>query len=205
MLSDDSNLEHPKPSMKNHPPTHAASTFIQSFAQGAAFLLISLLTMASASAQTGAAVPAAGGLVEKITLEARGHGPVEKTTRVQNVEGPGAGSSALQVTIPDGTEGKKYRVNAKSAVAGAIAADKPVTLTFMARSPESNKTLVMVHNCATPDRLKLISDVKLTPEWKSYKVTGEKPEAFAAGEGIVDFMMGERPGVIEISDVVLTQ
>ena len=191
--------------MKNHKPAQTASTLVASFVKGGTFALIFLLAIASASAQTSAAAPAAGGLVENITLEARGHGPVEKTTKVQNIEGPEAGLSAIQVTIPEGTEGKKYRVNAKGVIAGAIAADKPVTLTFMARSPESNKMLVMVHNSGNPDRVKLITDTKLTPEWKSYKVKGEKREAFAAGEGVVDFMMGEGPGVIEISNVVLTQ
>ena len=54
-------------------------------------------------------------------------------------------------------------------------------------------------------RIELISDTQLTPEWKPYKLKGTKPEAFPAGEACVDFFMGEKPGVIEISDVVLTQ
>lgn len=163
------------------------------------------ITTVSAEAQPVFASPAAGDLNEKITLEARGHGPVKETTKVQLIEGPEPGSSAIQVTIPEGTEGKKFRVNAKGEVAGAIAADQPVTLTFMARSSGSNRMLVLVHNTANPDRVKLMTDTQLTPEWKSYKVNGEKPEGFAAGEAIVEFMMGQAPGVIEISNVVLIQ
>ncbi len=146
-------------------------------------------------------VVAANAQVEKITLEARGHGPCEKTTIVKPVAGPDTDSTAVQVTIPDNTEGKKYRVNAKGVVAGTIAADQPVTVTFMARSPGGNKVLVMVHTGANPDRVKLISDTQLSPEWKAYKIKGVKPEAFAAGEAWVDFMMGEKAGVIEISKV----
>jgi hypothetical protein len=159
-----------------------------------AIALLTLVGVVSANAQ-----------VENITLEARGHGPCEKTTIIKTVAGPETNSPAVQVTIPDNTEGKKYRVNAKGVVAGAIAADKPVTLSFMARSPGSNKVLVMVHAGTNPDRVKLISDTPLTPEWKAYKIKGAKPEAFAAGEASVDFMMGEKAGVIEISKVVLTQ
>lgn len=166
------------------------------------------VTTVAASEQTtfaAPAVPAAGDLNEKITLEARGHGPVTDTTRVQQIEGPEPGSSAIQVTIPEGTEGKKFRVNAKGEIAGEILANEPVTLTFMARSPGSNRMLVMIHTAASPDRVKLMSDTNLTPEWKSYSIKGEKPQAFAPGEAIVDFMMGAAPGVIEISDVLLSK
>jgi hypothetical protein len=156
--------------------------------------LLALIGILSAQAQTP----------EKITLEARGHGPCEKTTIVKPVAGPDANSPALQITIPDNTEGKKYRVNAKGTVPSAIEAEKPVTVTFMARSPGSNKTLVMVHAGTKPDRVKLISDTQLTPEWKAYKIKGVKPEAFTAGEAFVDFMMGEKAGVIEISAVEIT-
>jgi len=90
-------------------------------------------------------------------------------------------------------------------IAGALAADKPVTLAFMARSPGGNRMLAMVHNGANPDRVKLMADTKLTPEWKAYSIKGEKPQGFAGGEAFVDFMMGEASGVIEISDVMLTQ
>jgi hypothetical protein len=166
--------------------------------------LLALIGTLSAHAQTPQAPAPAAGQLEKITLEARGHGPCEKTTIVKPVAGPDVNSPAVQVTIPDNTEGKKYRVNAKGVVAGAIAADKPVTLTFMARSPGSNKTLVMVHTGTNPDRVKIISDTQLTPEWKAYKIRGVKPEAFAAGEACVDFMMGEKAGVIEISKVEVT-
>jgi hypothetical protein len=166
--------------------------------------------MASAHAQSpaspapaAAAPAAAAGTV--INLEGRGHGPVEKTTKVATVAGPDANSTAIQVTIPDGTEGKKYRVNAKGEVSAAISAEQAVTVTFMARSPGGNKVLVMVHTGTNPDRVKLINDVQLTPEWKAYKVKGAKAAAFAAGEACVDFMMGAAPGVIEISNVVLTQ
>jgi len=69
----------------------------------------SSVTVVAARSQPVLAAPAAsatGGLTEKLILESRGHGPVEKTTKVQNIEGPGPGTSAVQVTIPEGTEGK---------------------------------------------------------------------------------------------------
>lgn len=162
------------------------------------------ITTVAAIVQPVFSEPSSDGLNEKITLEARGHGPVKETTKVQTVEGPTPEQTALQVTIPEGTEGKKFRVNAKGEIAGEILANEPVTLTFMARSPGSNRMLVMIHTAASPDRVKLMSDTNLTPEWKSYSFKGEKPQAFAPGEAIVDFMMGAAPGVIEISDVLLS-
>ncbi len=202
ILPDNSHLQ-PETPMKNQTSTNRTSIIIPALVKGGALVIVSLLALASSRAQTDTATPAVEGT--PITLEARGHGPVQKTTRVEHVEGPKAGSTAIQVTIPDGTEGKKYRVNAMGAVSAAISAEQPVTVTFMARSPESNKVLVMVHNSANPDRVKAIQDVSLTPEWETYTVKGGKPQAFAPGEAYVEFMMGERPGVIEISNVVLTQ
>ncbi len=189
--------------MNNKTSKHSTSFLITPFVRSGAFAFLSLLALASSHAQTDTATPAVEGT--PITLEARGHGPVQKTTLVEHVEGPQAGSIAIQVTVPDGTEGKKYRVNAMGAVSTAISAEQPVTVTFMARSPGSNKVLVMVHNSANPDRVKAIQDVSLSPEWETYTVKGGKLQAFAPGEAYVEFMMGERPGVIEISDVVLTQ
>ncbi len=157
--------------------------------RGSAATLLALLAIVTAYSQDGTV----------ITLEARGHGPVEKTTKVDNVPGPAVDSTAIQVTIPEGTEGKKHRVNAKGEIPVEISAEKPIVVTFMARSPDKNKVLVMVHSAGNPDRVKAILDVPLTPEWKEYKVKGDKPEAF------VDFMMGASPGVVEISNVVVTQ
>lgn len=153
---------------------------------------------------TSPTATAAAGFNETIILEARGHGPSQKTTKVASVAGPDAGTTAVQVTIPDDTEGKKFRVNAKGTIAGAIGDDKPVTLTFSARSPGSNKVLVMIHDGGSPDRVKLMTDIKLTTDWKTYRIKGEKAEAFAANEAFIDFVMGEAPGVIEIGKVEIS-
>lgn len=154
---------------------------------------------------TSPTATAAAGFNETITLDARGHGPSQKTTKVVSVAGPDAGTTAIQVTIPDDTEGKIFRDNAKGTIAGAIADDKPVNLTFTARSPGSNKVLVMIHDGGSPDRVKLVFNVKLTAEWKTYRIKGEKEEVFAANEAFIDFMMGEAPGVIEIGKVEISQ
>lgn len=167
-------------------------------------LPIPISTVITAPAAPPAA-PAATGGNETLTLEACGHGPSQKTTKVATVAGPEEGATAIQVTIPADTEGRKYRVNAKGKIAGAIAADRPVTLTFTARSPGGNKVLVMIHNGANPDRVKLITEIKLTPEWKTHTLKGNKAEAFAAGEASADFMMGEASGVIEIGKVTITR
>jgi hypothetical protein len=117
------------------------------------------------------------------------------------VAGPEQGSSALQVTVAEEPDLKKYMIGASQIIPSAIAATDTVKLRFMARSPQSVTIGAVLHTVQSPHRNKMYKNFILTPEWKTYEAIDTKPEAFVAGEAMIEFFMSFSPGQIEITNV----
>jgi hypothetical protein len=117
------------------------------------------------------------------------------------VDDPVAGSSALQVVIPDVADLKKYQVGFSQPIPAEFGASDSITLRFTARSLESLKIAGMVHTVTEPHRNKFYKQFDLTPEWATYEFTEKKPEAFANGEAQVEFFLSFGPGQVEITNI----